>query len=270
MVKIKIISENKLRYLAGEKGFNLIYLEKDYFLTLLLYFLSSVDGIYFKGGTALNKIFLNHTRLSEDLDFSYRGDISHIREQILKVFENNKNIFPRYVFDNNASDFFRLKIFYRSFFSKTDHLTLDVNRKASVFLQPQKQKIPHFYESIPQFEIVAINLEELIAEKIRALVTRNQPRDYFDAYMILENGYKIDLKLVRKKLADVKQKFEVKRIFKNAQKICSKWDTEISQLTNKPVEFVTVIKRLQKEFRYNQRALRQVNACVSKISARKL
>ncbi|MDI6641794.1 MAG: nucleotidyl transferase AbiEii/AbiGii toxin family protein, partial [Elusimicrobiota bacterium] len=113
--------------------------------------------------------------------------------------------FPRYVFDSNTSDFFRLKIFYKSFFSKTDHLTLDVNRKASVFLQPQKQKIPHFYESIPQFEIVAINLDELIAEKIRALITRNQPRDYFDAYMILEKGYKINFKLVRKKLADVKQ-----------------------------------------------------------------
>ncbi|MBI5253606.1 MAG: nucleotidyl transferase AbiEii/AbiGii toxin family protein, partial [Euryarchaeota archaeon] len=136
MVKIKIISENKLKYLAGEKGFNLIYLEKDYFLTLLLCFLSNIKGIYFKGGTALNKIFLNHTRLSEDLDFSCKGGMSHIKDQIIKVLEDNKNIFPRYVFDNNTSDFFRLKIFYKSFFSKTDHLTLDVNRKASVFLQP--------------------------------------------------------------------------------------------------------------------------------------
>ncbi|MFH1774650.1 MAG: nucleotidyl transferase AbiEii/AbiGii toxin family protein [Methanobacteriota archaeon] len=255
MVKIKIISENKLKYLAGEKGFNLIYLEKDYFLTLLLCFLSNIKGIYFKGGTALNKIFLNHTRLSEDLDFSCKGGMSHIKDQIIRVLEDNKNIFPRYVFDSDASDFFRLKIFYRSFFSKTDHLTLDVNRKASVFLQPQKQRIPHFYGSIPQFEIVAINLDELIAEKIRALITRNQPRDYFDAYMILEKGYKINLKLVRKKLADVKQKFEVERIFKNAQKIYSKWDIEISQLTNKPVEFMTVIKRLQKEFKYKSKSL---------------
>lgn len=37
MDEIKIISENRLRYLSGYKGFNLIYLEKDYFLTLLLY-----------------------------------------------------------------------------------------------------------------------------------------------------------------------------------------------------------------------------------------
>ncbi|MBI5252855.1 MAG: hypothetical protein HY930_00430, partial [Euryarchaeota archaeon] len=73
--------------------------------------------------------------------------------------------------------------------------------------------------------------------------------------MILEKGYKINLKLVRKKLADVKQKFEVERIFKNAQKIYSKWDMEISQLTNKPVEFMTVIKRLQKEFKYKSKSL---------------
>ncbi len=250
MAEIAMISGNKLRYLSGEKGFNLIYLEKDYFLTLLLYFLRNTDGIYFKGGTALNKIFLRHTRLSEDLDFSCKGNMLHIRREIIKVLEDNKNIFPRYKFDNDTSDFFRLKIFYKGFFSKTDYLILDVNRKASILLKPQKEKVPHFYEGIPEFMIPAINVDELIAEKVRALITRNQPRDYFDVYMVLERGYTINIRLVKRKLADVKQRFEVERIFKNAQKIYSKWDDEIGYLTNKPVGFMTVIKRLQKEFKY--------------------
>lgn len=250
MAEIKIISENKLRYLAGKNGFNLIYLEKDYFITLLLYFLSTIEGIYLKGGTALNKIFLDHMRLSEDLDFSCRGNISHIKKQVLNALENNKNIFPRYVFDKDTSDFFKLKIFYKSFFSKTNYLVLDVNKKASILLKPQKQKIPHFYESIPRFEIATVHLDEIIAEKIRALITRNQPRDYFDVYTILERGYKINLTLVRKKLADVKQKFEVERIFKSAQRVYSRWDEEISQLTNKPVDFRIMIRRLQREFKY--------------------
>ncbi|MBI5347602.1 MAG: hypothetical protein HZB66_03255 [Candidatus Aenigmarchaeota archaeon] len=34
-----LISKAKLQNIAAEKGFNLIYLEKDYFLTVLLYFL---------------------------------------------------------------------------------------------------------------------------------------------------------------------------------------------------------------------------------------
>jgi predicted nucleotidyltransferase component of viral defense system len=90
MVEINIISENKLRYLSGQKGFNLIYLEKDYFLTLLLYLLKDVEGICFKGGTALNKIFLNHTRLSEDLDFVSRLKVSKVKTEITELLDNAK------------------------------------------------------------------------------------------------------------------------------------------------------------------------------------
>ncbi|MEM5802276.1 MAG: nucleotidyl transferase AbiEii/AbiGii toxin family protein [Candidatus Aenigmatarchaeota archaeon] len=249
MAEIKIISENKLRYLSGLKGFNLIYLEKDYFLTLLLYLLKDIEGICFKGGTALNKIFLSHKRLSEDLDFACQKSMRSIKNQIVKILENNKNLFPKYNFENETTNFFRLKVFYKSFFTQTNFIILDINKKSSIFLQPQKQKIPHFYEGIPQFEILTLNLKELVAEKIRTLITRNQPRDYFDVYNLLKMGYKIDFRLVRKKMKEVNQKFEVKRVFKNAQKVYSRWP-EITQLTNKPVEFITVIKLLQKEFKY--------------------
>lgn len=249
MVGIKMISENKLRYLSGLKGFNLIYLEKDYFLTLLLYFLKDVEGICFKGGTALNKIFLNHTRLSEDLDFACRKPISNIKDQIVSILKNNKEIFPRYNFENETASFFRSKIFYKGFFSETNYVILDINRKASVILPCQKQTIPHFYDNISKFEISTLSIKELIAEKVRTLIERNQPRDYFDVYVMLRMGYKIDFMLAKKKLKEVNLEFEVKKIFKNARKVYSRW-SEIAQLTNKPVKFITVIKSLEKEFEY--------------------
>ena len=55
---------------------------KDYYLTLILYLIKDVNGIYFKGGTALNKIFLNHARLSEDIDFTLT-----INEKKIKICE---------------------------------------------------------------------------------------------------------------------------------------------------------------------------------------
>ena len=54
------ISLDELKIIANKQKFNLILLEKDYLLTYLLYLIKEVKGIYFKGGTALNKIFLNH------------------------------------------------------------------------------------------------------------------------------------------------------------------------------------------------------------------
>lgn len=67
MDEIKIITKNYFDELIIEMRFAKPLLVKDYYLTLILYLIKDVEGIYFKGGTALNKIFLNHARLSEDL-----------------------------------------------------------------------------------------------------------------------------------------------------------------------------------------------------------
>ncbi|MCD4740178.1 nucleotidyl transferase AbiEii/AbiGii toxin family protein [archaeon] len=253
MAKITLISKSELKYVAGKTGFNLIYLEKDYFLTILLYLLRDVGGIYFKGGTALNKIFLNHTRLSEDLDFTCTENLEKIREEILEILKENKNIFPRHKFENQTPSFFRLKIFYKSDFSKNSYVVLDVNSKASVHNKPEEKTVPHFYETIPAFKVKTISPEELVAEKLRAMLTRNQPRDYYDVYNLLKKGYTIDRSLLRKKLSEAGESFDVNRIFKNARKIYSKWDEDINHLTNKPVEYSTVITTLQKEFDYKNK-----------------
>jgi len=244
-----LISENRLRYLSGLKGLNLIYLEKDYFLTALLYLLRDVSGLCFKGGTALNKIFLNHTRLSEDLDFVARENASKIKSRITEILNKGNKIFPKYEFENQTKDFFRMKIFYQSFFTATSFIILDVNGKASIIIEPEKKKVPHFYEEIPGFEILTLHIKELVAEKVRSLIMRNQPRDYFDIYMLLEKGYKIDFRLAERKLREANQSLDKERIFKNAQKVYSRWD-DMKQLTNQPAEFMEVIKKLQKEFGY--------------------
>jgi len=58
------------------QGFIASVIEKDFHLTRILNNVNkylSAD-IVFKGGTLLNKIYLDYHRLSEDLDFAYRSD----------------------------------------------------------------------------------------------------------------------------------------------------------------------------------------------------
>ena len=248
MDEIKIISENKLRNIAGEKGFNLIYLEKDYFLTLLLYLLHWETGLLLKGGTAINKIFLNHARLSEDLDFSCRAGIESAKKALLDVIGGSR-IFKRHEFGKTTPTFFRLKAHYDSYFTKDSFILVDVNAKSSIKLPTEEHDVPHFYDSIPEFKANTLALEEIVAEKIRALITRNQPRDYFDTYLLLKQGNTINKELLGTKLSEAGQEFNTERIFKNAKKIFSNWDSEISQLTNRPISYETVIKYLHKEFR---------------------
>ena len=250
MAEITLMSKAELKQIAGKTGFNIIYLEKDYFLTLLLYLLKDVEGICFKGGTALNKIFLDHTRLSEDLDFTCTSSLKTVREEVLRILKENGHIFPRHEFDNQTRNFFRLKVFYNSYFSKGVYVIIDMNSKASVLKKPKTETVPHFYESLPPFKIKTLAPEELVAEKVRALITRNQPRDYYDVYSLLQNGYRLNRSLLGKKLEEAGEQFDVDRIFKNARKIYSKWDEDVAHLTNKPVTYATAIKALQKEFEY--------------------
>ncbi len=244
---MEIITEDKLRYLAGKHGFNIIYLEKDYFLTLLLHSIRNIDGMYFKGGSALNKIFLNYLRLSEDLDFVSRESIPKVKDLVEDAVD--KEIFTRLKIDHSTKDFIRWCIYFKSYFEKKSSIILDVNGKASVHLEPEKHKVKNFYGL--DFEITTLNLDEIIAEKVRTLIMRNQPRDYFDLYFILKK-HELNFDLINKKLEEVNVKFDVDRIFKNAQKIYSRWDRDLMPLTNKKIKFIKVIRSLQEYFGYKK------------------
>jgi len=239
-----MISENKLRYIAGTRGMNLIYMEKDYFLTAFLYLTKDIKGIYLKGGTALNKIFLEHARLSEDLDFAADRPVREIRDEIEKAVKGS-GLFTKTKTDKTTKDFVRYLVYYKSYFQKESFIIADVDRKASILLEPEKRKVPNFYDI--DFSISTLNLKEIIAEKIRALMTRNQPRDYFDAYFILKK-HSVDMGLVKRKVKEAGERFDAERIFRNADKIYSRWDSDLGPLTNKKLGYLECMKTLKEKF----------------------
>jgi predicted nucleotidyltransferase component of viral defense system len=240
------ISEAKLRNIAADKGFNIIFLEKDYFLTVLFYYLRDFDGIFFKGGTALNKIFLDHTRLSEDLDFTSTSSISHIKKKVDEIVKQDNEHFRGAEYEKEKMDFARIKVFYKSYFQKESYIFIDANRKASIHLKAEKKKVNNFYNL--DFEMTVLNISELTAEKMRAAITRNKPRDYFDLYFILKK-YDIDMLLIRKKVEEAEKQFDLRRIFKSANKIYSKWDEDVKKLTNRDLSFEECITFLHKELK---------------------
>lgn len=247
-----LISKAKLQNIAAERGFNLIYLEKDYFLTILLYFLRDVHGLYFKGGTALNKVVFNHIRLSEDLDFTCTAKISEMKEKIQQIVKENPAFFTSVDIGRENEKFVRIQIYYKSYFGEKERINIDLNSRAKVYLKPEKGSIKHFYDGIPDFGVIVLNQKELIAEKIRSLFQRNQPRDYFDAYQIIQSKQKIDENLVKQKLKEVGLEYDISKIFKNSNKIYSRWEEETTSFTNKPISYKTAITTIAKNFKYKQ------------------
>lgn len=193
------ITEEQLRDVAARTGFDQVIISKDYYVTVLLYLLKEIKGLYFKGGTALQKIFLEHSRLSEDIDFTVTRDINVVKEEIENVVEKSK-LFDRITKDKHVHKFVRLIIHYTDPFGVKGTVFIDLNERVQLFKNPEKHEIRHFYGiNIPLFFLNTLSRDELVAEKMAAAIGRNKPRDHFDLYQILKHGFPINLGLVKQK-----------------------------------------------------------------------
>lgn len=249
---MEIITQDEIQILSRDLGFQAIFIEKDYYLTVLLYLVRNIKGIYFKGGTAINKILLNHPRLSEDIDFTCIRDIKEISKELMNALEK-ENVFTRVEKGKDVDGFVRYLVYYDGFFEKENFIYIDLNQRGKILLEPQQKQFRHFYkEKIPEFQIAILNETELIAEKICAAITRNAPRDYYDLYNLINSKHTIDLKIVRQKFKLDKKEFKTEMIFKSAAKIFNKWESDLWPLTRTKPSYKEVIGALAKYFKYNQ------------------
>lgn len=210
--------------------------------------IKDVEGIYFKGGTALNKIFLNHARLSEDLDFTLIRNLKAVEKDIKEKLKGT--IFNKISYGKEVDKFIRLIVHYKLFHNEGT-IFIDLNERGKLLLKPEKHFINHFYRDfIPEFSVNTLARDELIAEKMAATIGRNKPRDHFDLYKIISYKIPINLNLVRQKCKDSNNEFNIIKMFNCANKLKNRWDEDVLQLLpqNEQATFQKVMKTLAKQF----------------------
>jgi predicted nucleotidyltransferase component of viral defense system len=144
-----------------------------------------------KGGTALNMFVLDLPRLSVDIDLNYIGTLD--REEMLtdrpKAEQAAQAVFSREGFtikrvpDEHAGGKWRLS--YQSFTGQSGNLEVDLN---FMFRQPLWDICAADSHPLGDFQarnIPILDLHELAAGKLAALLTRGQARDLFDCHRIL-------------------------------------------------------------------------------------
>lgn len=188
--------------------------EKDYYLTVILNTVDSCfgDRLVFKGGTLLNKIHLNYHRLSEDLDFVYNGkenlsSRSHRSKAITPIRDEMPNCLKRIGlksekpegegFNNSTQYIFNVQ--YLSFITgKDENIKIEVSLRQQPIDKPVYNVIKHFYQDpftgedlIPANKILSLSLNEAVAEKLKAAITRKDVaiRDYYDLWHIAESKF---------------------------------------------------------------------------------
>ena len=252
MDTIKAIDGNAINNLSGETGFNTKVLLKDYYITAILYLIKDIEGIYFKGGTALQKIFLNYSRLSEDVDFTLTKDVGGIKKEITNILKSSK-LFEKITKDKDVEGFTRLIIHYKGFSNEEGVVFIDLNKRAKLSMKPEKHEIKHFYqESIPRFSFNTVAKEEMIAGKMAAAIGRNQPRDHYDLYKIIKADIPINLAIVKKKCEQSNYEFNIIKMFNRAKKLKKRWDDDLMPLLAEEADFVDVMTTLAKHFKLKE------------------
>ena len=81
----KQVFKETIEQVANYTGKAAIVIEKDYYVTMILRFLSEkMSNIVFKGGTSLSKGYKIINRFSEDIDITFDEHIGEARRKKLK------------------------------------------------------------------------------------------------------------------------------------------------------------------------------------------
>ncbi len=199
-----VISERDLRARVAEWGLRDDVVEKDYVLGWVLAGIGTEpalrDGWVFKGGTCLKKCYLETFRFSEDLDFTVLEDGPIAENEVLgqldrmldRIGQESGLDFtvrePRLRVRPNGS--LEGRVYYRGPRNAPSaaSIRLDLTRDEQVARPPVMRPIQHlFSDQLPEPGTVrCYSLEEVYAEKIRAMGERGRPRDLYDIVFLLD------------------------------------------------------------------------------------
>ena len=244
----------ELEEAAVAKGLPLRNAEKDYLLDTCLLVLSRYGKtLVFKGGTALYK-FHGLNRFSEDLDHvldKRRFDPEELRDRIMRAAQSLgigsvPGRFERYPREVNMDFQFRGPLYdgrRESLVRVALNLSLrerPASAEALFYSSP--------YREIPAFEIHVMSAPEMLAEKVRAVMTRNKPRDVYDIWFLTRKGIVPGRAMVDKKLRIYGLKYTPAGFLSAIEEKRGIWAKDLrGLLLGRLPEFGTVFQDLKKE-----------------------
>jgi predicted nucleotidyltransferase component of viral defense system/DNA-directed RNA polymerase subunit RPC12/RpoP len=202
-----MISKNEIDEKAKEFEIHPSDVQRDYIFGWILFGLFTQtelkDVLFLKGGNAIRKGYLEHTRFSKDLDFGIPYDISDstLLAEINKVcdFIQGKASVNFLKEDNMVEEKFtasevpipglkvyEVRIYFKDFYGNADHLkikiSMDITRFDRVILPIQSVDLIHPYSDSQDLkcQIRCMKLEEIIATKLKCLLQRQHAPDLFD------------------------------------------------------------------------------------------
>ena len=195
-----MIKPGEIQQKAREIGVRDQQIEKDYVLSWILQGVAQHEHlskmIVFKGGTVLKKIYFEDYRFSEDLDFTLL-DAEIKNEQIFEWFkETFENVLEEAnirlaIINNNEHEDGGIN-FYISYVGplggqgSNKKVKVDISRSEKLEFKPVTKNVLLEYSDLKEHQLLCYPLEEVLVEKMRTVMQRMQPRDFYDIWFLLE------------------------------------------------------------------------------------
>lgn len=241
-----MLLRSELQKYCSKLNFSLGQTEIDYLQHLFLSFLSEEPEVtlIFKGGTALQKSY-GLPRFSVDLDFTSTSKISSyaLMKSISEKIEHFG--YPNQLGETKTlGETFILKIngpLSSASPMSVAKLQIEISYRESLLLTPLLRKVSPSYRDLKLYTLKVMAEEEILAEKIRAIITRNKPRDVFDLHFLLSKSVNFNLDFVNRKLAYYQEVFEKKKFIEKVKEKRIMWQRELKWYCSSVPDFEKVL-----------------------------
>lgn len=215
-----MLLKTKLQHYKDVTGAKWEIIEQDYLLSWILAGIASLptlrENVMFKGGTCLRKCYFGDYRFSQDIDLSVLSCHTELEENLERYIQQVCKL-SETVLQNRGENFYlesspyKEKLphpegqqaflvqakfpWHREFLTK---VYIEVSFKEKLVTPPIQRAIIHPYKEDFSYDLQVYSINEIIAEKIRALLQfskklhergwgRSRVRDYYDLWSILKH-----------------------------------------------------------------------------------
>ena len=202
-----MIEKRLVQWYAADGGMDLDIAEREIVLAYVLRILFDkglLSHLAFKGGTAIRKLYLGGTgRFSLDLDFTAIGDVTPEALALDLVGSLHEQTYYGLTFTIPSPDYYATddscgaEVTYGHDWVTTGRFGVQISFRAPPLLpvRPTPLRRERYFDwlGVKPPDVPALNLHELIGEKVRAAAQRSRVRDLYDLYQLARQPYDRDV-----------------------------------------------------------------------------
>lgn len=262
-----MIEKNLAQWYATDHGVDLDVAEREVVLTYVLKVLSDagiLQHLAFKGGTAIRKLYVSGPgRFSLDLDFTALGELNpeSLVLDVVGCLHDQTHFGLRFsVPPSNyyaRSDSCGAEVTYSHAWATDGRFGIQISFRAAPLLPVRPVVLRHerYFEwlgfEVP--EIPALELHEVIGEKIRAASQRSRVRDLYDLYQLAHQRFDRDIvrRIAVLKCWETRTTFDPRRFFGRIREGTYNW-ADLQRLVRRggQVDPATIIVGVEKSYRF--------------------